>query len=95
MSYSVILLIQYIVTALTELGWKVAQDRFQSETPLGLKTFTNIGMLLGKCCSILHVIAWYVVATIDESATSFLVLAAHYDSKILPKFVCIECVISN
>lgn len=59
---------QHITSTLSSLsaGWAVDLDSFQSSTPRGQVTFTNI------------------VATLDPSAPRRLLLACHYDSKVLP-----------
>lgn len=59
---------QHIISTLSSLsaGWSIDLDSFQSPTPRGKVTFTNI------------------VATLDPSAPRRLLLACHYDSKVLP-----------
>ncbi|XP_040902884.1 glutaminyl-peptide cyclotransferase-like a [Toxotes jaculatrix] len=59
---------QHITSTLSSLsaGWSVDLDSFQSPTPRGQVTFTNI------------------IATLDPSAPRRLLLACHYDSKVLP-----------
>ncbi|XP_039865267.1 glutaminyl-peptide cyclotransferase-like a [Simochromis diagramma] len=59
---------QHITSTLSSLsaGWSIDLDSFQSPTPRGQVTFTN------------------VVATLDPSAPRRLLLACHYDSKVLP-----------
>uniref|UniRef100_A0A4W6CN14 Glutaminyl-peptide cyclotransferase n=1 Tax=Lates calcarifer TaxID=8187 RepID=A0A4W6CN14_LATCA len=59
---------QHITSTLSSLsaGWSIDLDSFQSPTPRGQVTFTNI------------------VATLDPSAPRRLLLACHYDSKVLP-----------
>lgn len=34
---------QHIVATLTDLGWHIELDTFTADTPLGKKSFTNIG----------------------------------------------------
>lgn len=59
---------QHITSTLSLLsaGWSIDLDSFQSPTPRGQVTFTNI------------------VATLDPTAPRRLLLACHYDSKVLP-----------
>lgn len=59
---------QHITSTLASLsaGWDIILDSFQSSTPRGQVTFTNI------------------VATLDPGASRRLILACHYDSKLLP-----------
>ncbi|XP_028321144.1 glutaminyl-peptide cyclotransferase-like a [Gouania willdenowi] len=59
---------QHITATLSSLsaGWSLDLDSFQSPTPRGQVTFTNI------------------IATLDPSAPRRLLLACHYDSKVLP-----------
>lgn len=49
-----------------DIEWDVKVDEFESETPLGVRKFTNI------------------IATMDPKAERRLVLACHYDSKLMP-----------
>uniref|UniRef100_A0A3P9LPU9 Glutaminyl-peptide cyclotransferase n=1 Tax=Oryzias latipes TaxID=8090 RepID=A0A3P9LPU9_ORYLA len=60
---------QHITSSLSSLsaGWSVELDSFQSPTPRGQVTFTNI------------------VATLDPVVPRKLLLACHYDSKVLPR----------
>lgn len=59
---------QHITSTLSSLaaGWNIGLDSFQSATPRGQVTFTNI------------------VATLDPVTPRRLLLACHYDSKLLP-----------
>ncbi|XP_038162325.1 glutaminyl-peptide cyclotransferase-like a [Cyprinodon tularosa] len=59
---------QHIASTLSSLsaGWAIDLDSFQSPTPRGQVTFTN------------------VIAVLDPTAPRRLLLACHYDSKILP-----------
>lgn len=59
---------QHVTSTLSSLsaGWNIDLDSFQSNTPRGQVTFTNI------------------VATLDPLAPRRLLLACHYDSKLLP-----------
>ncbi|KAM9734225.1 glutaminyl-peptide cyclotransferase-like a [Menidia menidia] len=59
---------QHITSTLSSLsaGWSIDLDSFQSPTPRGQVTFTNI------------------VATLDPAVPRRLLLACHYDSKVLP-----------
>ncbi|XP_041850633.1 glutaminyl-peptide cyclotransferase-like a isoform X2 [Melanotaenia boesemani] len=59
---------QHITSTLSSLsaGWSIDLDSFQSPTPRGQVTFTNI------------------VATLDPTASRRLLMACHYDSKVLP-----------
>eukprot|EP01099_Mayorella_cantabrigiensis_P004078 TRINITY_DN3065_c0_g5_i1.p1 TRINITY_DN3065_c0_g5~~TRINITY_DN3065_c0_g5_i1.p1 ORF type:complete len:347 (-),score=78.38 TRINITY_DN3065_c0_g5_i1:400-1410(-) len=60
---------KYIETSFTELGWSVEFDEFTSNTPLGVKEFSNI----------------IVTSPLQLTKNAgFTVLAAHYDSKHFP-----------
>eukprot|EP01102_Stenamoeba_stenopodia_P020784 TRINITY_DN8232_c0_g1_i1.p1 TRINITY_DN8232_c0_g1~~TRINITY_DN8232_c0_g1_i1.p1 ORF type:complete len:345 (-),score=85.47 TRINITY_DN8232_c0_g1_i1:113-1147(-) len=63
---------RYIVSQLNSAGWKVEEDAFVDNTPMGKKTFTNIIATLPPSGS--------------PSPHKSIVIAAHYDSKYFKGF---------
>ncbi len=67
----------YISSELTKAGWIVTKQEFETQTPYGMRSFTNI-------------VARYNVAKQGEKAKTNspeILLAAHYDSKMIDGFL--------